>query len=118
MDLNNMDADFQAQMEAAFTSGNPEEFLRKHNFPQVMVDPDDAIDEDDIPKMSPEDAIKASGELSASVRQSYKLLGDALSRYEDVIRKSWLKKTTAQRKQILLKAWPNVGDLHPRSLAP
>ncbi|MCJ1453083.1 hypothetical protein MMC28_003428 [Mycoblastus sanguinarius] len=35
-----------------------------------------------------------------------------LGRYEDMLRKRWTKKTSEQRKQVLLSAWPSMPSTH------
>jgi hypothetical protein len=35
-----------------------------------------------------------------------------LARYEEVIRRRWAKMTTARRKEVLLKAWPDMPEPH------
>jgi len=39
-------------------------------------------------------------------------LNNILQRYEDILRKRWIKKTKEQRKKILLAAWPNMSVTH------
>lgn len=51
-------------------------------------------------------------ERSRNIFISFKELRDILDRYEAIVRKRWLKKSTEQRKAILLKAWPGMAQLH------
>ena len=44
--------------------------------------------------------------------RDYHALNGILARFEDVIRKRWVKKTRDQRKKVLLTAWPNMSTTH------
>ena len=54
-------------------------------------------------------------DATSHVRQifrNYHVLNGILVRFEDVIRKRWVKKTLDQRKKVLLTAWPNMSATH------
>ena len=54
-------------------------------------------------------------EASSHVHQifrDYNALNGILVRFEDVIRKRWVKKTPDQRKKVLLTAWPIMSTTH------
>ncbi|KAF2121592.1 hypothetical protein BDV96DRAFT_640976 [Lophiotrema nucula] len=53
----------------------------------------------------PETVIREAKEASVSIAKNYKLLKETLERYEDAIRKRWVKKKRDVRKEILLDAW-------------
>ncbi|KAI0873013.1 hypothetical protein GGS24DRAFT_502200 [Hypoxylon argillaceum] len=103
-----MDSDFQRRLEAAMASGDTAWFERM-GFPQVGVDEDDIIDEETIKEISPDDASKLAKQRSKSVLESYSALNNVLGRYEDTIRKRWIKKNQGQRVQLLLQAWPGMA---------
>ncbi|KAH7074577.1 hypothetical protein BKA63DRAFT_596095, partial [Paraphoma chrysanthemicola] len=47
-------------------------------------------------------------QLGRSVCQNFVTLNDIVQRYEELIRKRWIKKSTSQRRELLLEAWPNM----------
>lgn len=53
-----------------------------------------------------------AAELGKSICEDYGTLSNILMRHEALIRKRWLKKTTAQRREVLLEAWPNMPEEH------
>jgi hypothetical protein len=42
----------------------------------------------------------------------YRTLNAIITRHESLIRKRWLKKSTAQRRTVLLEAWPQMAQSH------
>jgi hypothetical protein len=50
--------------------------------------------------------------LGESIINDYNTLKNIVLRHEALIRKRWLKKTTIQRRHILLAAWPNMSEMH------
>ena len=56
-------------------------------------------------------AIHAST-LGESICTNYKTLNSIILRHEATIRKRWLKKSPAQRRDVLLTAWPNMPEMH------
>ena len=59
-----------------------------------------------------EDAIKQAKSRSATIFNSFSTLQSILERFEDLVRRRWSKKTRAQRKALLLEAWPNMPEKH------
>ncbi|KAF2877930.1 hypothetical protein BDV95DRAFT_600621 [Massariosphaeria phaeospora] len=51
-------------------------------------------------------------EDTREIEKWWTVLGSLLITYEDHIRKRWLRKSIAQRKQILLKVWPDINRIH------
>ena len=51
-------------------------------------------------------------ERSTAILSNWTTLRKILDRYEELLRKRWMKKTKAQRKTILLAAWPNMLSAH------
>jgi len=49
---------------------------------------------------------------AARILKNWVQLTACLKRFEPVIRKRWLKKTDKQRREILLKAWPEISRQH------
>jgi hypothetical protein len=59
------------------------------------------------------DAIERQAQvLSKKVCLEFKALQKVVVRHESVIRKRWIKKTVAQRQDVLLKAWPGMPKDH------
>ena len=59
--------------------------------------------------------VQVKREATSHVHQifrDYHALNGILVRFEDVIRKRWIKKTPDQRKKVLLTAWPNMSTTH------
>lgn len=50
--------------------------------------------------------------FSGRILKNWVQLTACLKRFEPVIRKRWLKKTDKQRREILLKAWPEISRNH------
>jgi hypothetical protein len=59
-----------------------------------------------------EEIIIRAEELVENVLQSWIFLVICVVAHEETIRKRWLKKTRAQRRDVLLKAWPNMSSTH------
>lgn len=55
---------------------------------------------------------KEARERSTKVLSHWSRLRQILERYEEVIRKRWMKKSKAQRSKILLQAWPGLAATH------
>ncbi|KAJ6281928.1 hypothetical protein J3E71DRAFT_362053 [Bipolaris maydis] len=55
---------------------------------------------------------KHASSLGESICKDYNDLNKIIIRHEATIRKRWLKKTQVQRRDILLKAWPNMPQTH------
>ncbi|CAN9383366.1 unnamed protein product [Alternaria sp. RS040] len=55
---------------------------------------------------------KHASALSESICTDYHTLNAILLRNESMIRKRWIKKSVAQRRDILLEAWPNMPEMH------
>ncbi len=55
---------------------------------------------------------KHAGVLGESICADYGTLNNIVTRHETTIRARWLKKSVAQRRQILLEAWPEMPDNH------
>ncbi|KAF2823904.1 hypothetical protein CC86DRAFT_384433 [Ophiobolus disseminans] len=53
-----------------------------------------------------------AAELGKNVCDDYGTLNNTMIRYEALIRKRWLKKTIAQRREVLLRACPNMPEAH------
>lgn len=51
-------------------------------------------------------------ERSRKIFTEWTTLHEILGRYEELLRKRWMKKTHEQRKKILLAAWPNMSSTH------
>ncbi len=51
-------------------------------------------------------------ERSTKVLSHWTTLQNILKRHEEMLRKRWMKKSKAQRKMILLTAWPNMSSTH------
>jgi hypothetical protein len=51
-------------------------------------------------------------ERSTAILSTWTTLQKILERHEETIRKRWVKKSKAQRKAILLTAWPNMSSTH------
>jgi hypothetical protein len=49
---------------------------------------------------------------SAQIFHHWAQLNSILQRYEDILRKRWIKKSKEQRKNLLLAAWPNMSLTH------
>lgn len=66
-----------------------------------------------IPKSLTEEEIQtlATG-LSTSVIKNWTTLNAIVKRFEETIQKRWLKKNDQKRRQILLKAWPDMSPTH------
>lgn len=60
----------------------------------------------------PSEIQQRSRELASQTFNDYHLLHDLLERHELTIRKRWQKKTTEQRRKVLLTAWPNMPHDH------
>ncbi|KAK4549472.1 hypothetical protein LTR36_006469 [Oleoguttula mirabilis] len=66
-----------------------------------------------IPAKLTIDEIKDFGlEFSTSIFSDWTALNAILKRYQATIQKRWLKKNTKQRREILLKAWPDMAVGH------
>ena len=50
--------------------------------------------------------------LSLDICDNYQMLNAILLRQEAAIRLRWMRKTVAQRRRILLAAWPDMSDNH------
>jgi len=59
-----------------------------------------------------EDLKTRSLRLSTRICLDWEILNSIILRSEALVRKRWLKKSTAQRKAILLDAWPNMPHSH------
>jgi len=55
---------------------------------------------------------KHASSLGESICADYNTLNTILIRHEATIRKRWIKKSPAQRRDILLEAWPNMPEVH------
>ncbi|KAI4609523.1 hypothetical protein J4E83_008693 [Alternaria metachromatica] len=55
---------------------------------------------------------KHASSLGESICADYHTLNTILVRHEATIRKRWTKKSPAQRRDILLEAWPNMPEVH------
>ncbi|XP_014559917.1 hypothetical protein COCVIDRAFT_90694, partial [Bipolaris victoriae FI3] len=55
---------------------------------------------------------KHASSLSESICKDYEELNKIVIRREATIRKRWLKKTQTQRRDVLLRAWPNMAETH------
>lgn len=51
-------------------------------------------------------------ERSRNIFTSFEEVRGILDRYEPMVRKRWMKKSTAQRKVALLEAWPGMAEGH------
>ena len=51
-------------------------------------------------------------ERSSKIFEDWQVLNDILMRHEETIRKRWMKKVQGKKKEILLKAWPNMPSSH------
>ena len=49
---------------------------------------------------------------SSAIFEQWNALHDILDRYEELVRRRWLKKTHGQRTTILLSAWPDMSKTH------
>lgn len=49
---------------------------------------------------------------SSAIFEQWNALHDILDRYEELVRRRWLKKTQSQRMTILLSAWPDMSKTH------
>jgi hypothetical protein len=59
------------------------------------------------------DAIEHQAQvLSDRVCKRFTTLQNIVTRHESLIRKCWIKKTVAQRQDVLLKAWPGMPKDH------
>jgi hypothetical protein len=70
------------------------------NVPRNMIDVPDSVFKDEVRRRV------------TQVFKYWERLHDILLRYEDVLRKRWLKKSLEQRKKVLLSAWPNMALTH------
>jgi len=55
---------------------------------------------------------KQSNELRSDIFSSFEALKTMLAYHEDLIRRRWMKKSRAQKKEILLIAWPGMSARH------
>jgi hypothetical protein len=53
-----------------------------------------------------------ASKLGRNICRDYKTLNAIITRHESLIRKRWLKKSTAQRRAVLLEAWPQMAHSH------
>ena len=53
-----------------------------------------------------------SKKRSRQIFTDWERLNNILNKYEDILRKRWIKKTKEQRKKLLLSAWPNMSTTH------
>ena len=70
---------------------------------------------DDLPvpkKLSHDEMSKLVKRFSHSVFKDWIKLNAILKRFEGSIQKRWLKKSPSQRREILLKAWPDMARTH------
>jgi hypothetical protein len=51
-------------------------------------------------------------ERSTDLFSNWETLQNVLKRHEETIRKRWMKRNKAQRKTVLLNAWPNMASMH------
>jgi hypothetical protein len=70
----------------------------------VAINPDIFWTLDEI-----EESVSAHVEFLFNAREVLKY---TVVRYEDLIRSRWMKKSRAQRRQILLEAWPDIAPKH------
>jgi hypothetical protein len=61
---------------------------------------------------TPTEVQQEACELSNEVLSHWTTLQKILERHEELLRKRWMKKSKAQRMEILLKAWPNLPSTH------
>src|SRR5271170_290898 len=75
------------------------EALRTVNFPTIKF-------------ISRSEMEQESMKRSAQIFIHWAQLNSILQRYEDILRKRWIKKNKEQRKKLLLAAWPNMSLTH------
>ena len=51
-------------------------------------------------------------ERSSQIFRDWEKLHSILNKYEDILRKRWVKKSQDQRKRVLLTAWPKMATIH------
>jgi hypothetical protein len=61
---------------------------------------------------TPAEVRQEAFELSTEVLSNWTTLQKILDRHEGTLRKRWMKKTKAQRREILLTAWPDIPSTH------
>lgn len=67
---------------------------------------------DNARDVKPEDARRETSARRLNLFDNYETLQKILDRFEDLIRKRWMKKTQEQRKKLLLDAWPQMPRAH------
>ena len=66
-----------------------------------------------VPKgLSPEEVQNHARAFSHFIFADWTKLNAALKRFEGTVKKRWLKKSPAQRRAILLQAWPDMAPTH------
>jgi hypothetical protein len=63
--------------------------------------------------ISVEEVVKQAGHRSKKIFQYWHQLHNRLNHHEDVLQRRWSKKSQSQRREVLLKAWPDMA-LHHR----
>jgi hypothetical protein len=58
------------------------------------------------------EADQESKKRSRQIFTDWERLNNILNKYEDILRKRWIKKTKEQRKRLLLSSWPNMSTTH------
>lgn len=99
-DLDNSDNSDDLEEFKNTDFSNPEAFFSKIGLPQPSSFP------------TPTDVRRQAFERSTEVLSSWMTLQKILDRHEEMLRKRWTKKSKAQRKEILLTAWPNMPSTH------
>ena len=67
--------------------------------------------------LTPEGVQKEARERAAKIFQNHEVLEKIIERHEETIRKRWSKKSNAQKKKILLEAWPSMCSQHRPDVA-
>lgn len=78
----------------------PETFFSELGLPQPSSCP------------TPAEVRQQAFERSTEVLSYWTTLQKILDRHEEMLRKRWMKKSKAKRKEILLTAWPNMSSTH------
>lgn len=63
-------------------------------------------------KLSHEEVATLARSFSVSIFKDWSRLNAILKRFETTIQKRWLKKSPKQRREVLLKAWPDMPTTH------
>jgi hypothetical protein len=59
-----------------------------------------------------EECSRQAKQLASEIFESWEVLHTMLAHHEEIIRKRWAKKTRAQKRDILLIAWPGMSTSH------